>query len=251
MFRAYNLALPSRFKFDEWHVIGKNTLSRQKSQIDRKLQSFVMSNGTINATRMTANWFPSLKADIFISHSHEDEHLAITLTGLLNKAFGLTCFVDSCAWGYGNDLISLLDKGYCLNEKTGTYHYNTRNKTTAHVHMMLTIALTQMIDECEVVIFLNTPHSITPLDSVVGSNGTTSSPWIYCEIAMTRLIRTRSPQDHRATTMKEVIAKADSVKVAYDLNLGHLTSISIDHLIAWANASKEGEHPLDTLYTVA
>lgn len=34
---------------------------------------------------MTANWFPIMPADIFISRLHQDESLAISLAGKLKK----------------------------------------------------------------------------------------------------------------------------------------------------------------------
>lgn len=47
---------------------------------------------------MQVSWFPQIKADVFISHSHSDEKLAIIFAGWLYNAFGLTAFIDSCVW---------------------------------------------------------------------------------------------------------------------------------------------------------
>lgn len=64
--------------------------------------------------------------------------------------------------------------------------------------MMLSKALVTMMDRCECLFFLNTPSSITPAD-VIGEAGTgsTTSPWIYSEIAMSGLIRRKSMSQHR------------------------------------------------------
>ena len=67
---------------------------------------------------MQANWFPQIKADIFISHSHKDEDLALALAGWLKVSFGLTAFIDSCVWGYANDLLKMIDYKYCYQKKT-------------------------------------------------------------------------------------------------------------------------------------
>lgn len=51
--------------------------------------------------------------------------------------------------------------------------------------MIFSVALTQMIDNTECLFFQNTPNSITPNATI----NHTESPWIYFEIAMSRLIR--------------------------------------------------------------
>ena len=55
------------------------------------------------------------------------------------------------------------------------YDYNKRNYSTSHVHMMLSTALTMMMDEAECVIFLNTPNALSTKDIV----HKTESPWIF------------------------------------------------------------------------
>ena len=67
---------------------------------------------------MQANWFPQIKADIFISHSHKDKGLALALAGWLEETFGLTAFIDSCVWGYANKLLKMIDDEYCYQKKS-------------------------------------------------------------------------------------------------------------------------------------
>jgi len=171
--------------FNTFYGIGKTYTSVQKNNIKKTIDSYLFSNGTLNGSNMQENWFPQIKADIFISHSHKDEELALTLAGWLKETFGLTAFIDSCVWGYSNDLLKLIDDVYCRNINRNSYDYDKRNYSTSHVHMMLSVALTQMIDNTECLFFLNTPNSITP-DTIINQ---TESPWIYSEIAMSRLIR--------------------------------------------------------------
>lgn len=181
---------------------------------------------------MKANWFPQIKADIFISHSHKDWELALALAGWLRETFGLTAFIDSCVWGYANKLLKMIDDAYCYKTETNTYNYQKRNYSTSHVHMMLSVALTQMIDNTECLFFLNTPNSITP-DTIINQ---TESPWIYSEIAMSKLIRKKSKEEHRNKSLLEfqrTFAEGGSLKVRYDLPINHLTDIHAGCLKEW------------------
>lgn len=56
---------------------------------------------------MQSYWFPKINADIFLSHSHKDEKLIIAFAGWLKDTFNLDVFIDSCIWGYSNDLQKL------------------------------------------------------------------------------------------------------------------------------------------------
>lgn len=131
-----------------------------EKQVKNVLRNYVLKDGVIDGSIMQSNWFPKVEADVFISHSHKDEKRAIALAGWLYKKFGIKSFIDSCIWGYSNDLLKLIDKEHCYQEETNTYDYNLRNYSTSHVHMMLSVALTMMIDNTECILS-NTPNSIT------------------------------------------------------------------------------------------
>lgn len=53
------------------------------------------------------------------------------------------------------------------------------------VHMMLSSALSTMIDKCECVFFLNTPSSLN-------LNKKTESPWIYYELNIADVVQKKS-----------------------------------------------------------
>jgi len=46
------------------------------------------------------------------------------------------------------------------------YDYELRNYTTSHVHMMLSTALTEMIDNTECIMFYNTSLSVSLVDDL-------------------------------------------------------------------------------------
>ena len=267
MYRGFKLLLEDNY-FDRWDFetlkeIGSKSLSSQQTSIEETINSFVRNDGSLDGSMMQANWFPQIEADIFISHSHKDEDLALTLAGWLKVSFGLTAFIDSCVWGYANRLLKMIDNEYCYQKETNTYNYQKRNYSTSHVHMMLSVALTQMIDNTECLFFLNTPNSITPDDTIIEQ---TESPWIYSEIAMSRLIRKKELKEYRDVALLEsqrAFAEGGALNVRYDLPTEHLTEINEEILKIWKDSGcslsspnheylqypkKLRVHPLDKLY---
>lgn len=229
-----------------------------KKRVHQQLDTIISTDGNIDGTKMREDWFPSVDADIFISHSHSDEEQAIKLAGWLKEELGLTAFIDSCVWGYAGDLLKKIDDEYCWNEHSKMYDYAKRNYSTSHVYMMLSSALTMMIDKTECVFFLNTPASIKL--SEVSSK--TLSPWIYHELTMTQLIQKKSPVLHRKDLEKAVFKHASEsaqLNITYDVDLSNLIDLTDKDLRAWSNNKRASEikaflqskaniHPLDLLY---
>lgn len=214
------------------HELGNNHLLENKGQIEEQIDSFILADGFLDGSLMQENWFPQINADVFISHSHHDEELAIIFAGWLYETFGLTAFIDSCVWGYANDLLREIDNSYCRRQHSSHYDYNKRNYSTSHVHMMLSVALSQMIDNTECLFFINTPHSITT-ESVIQQ---TESPWIYMEISMSQLIRRKCKKEHRIHKITESFSDGGKLQVKYYLPTEHLISIDYRMLSHWERA---------------
>ena len=236
MYRGFNLLLENNFfhkgNFEAFKKVGSKSFSSQQTSIEETINFFVRNDGSLDGSMMQADWFPQIKADIFISHSHKDKGLALALAGWLKKTFGLTAFIDSCVWGYANKLLKMIDNEYCYQKGTNAYNYQKRNYSTSHVHMMLSVALTQMIDNTECLFFMNTTNSITPDPN----SNQTESPWIYSEIAMSRLIRKKELKEYRDGVLMEsqrTFAEGETLKVRYDLPIDHLTNIRANHLKKW------------------
>jgi hypothetical protein len=243
MYRGFNLAI--EMENESWLEHGKEIGERNKQAVEKTLMSFVANGGALDGTKVQQHWFPRLQAEVFISHSHSDAAQATTLAGWLHQTFGLMPFIDSAVWGYSDELLKLIDDIYCLNEDKLTYSYERRNGSTSHVHMMLSTALQMMMDSCECVIFLNTPNSITSSDAV----NKTLSPWLFMELAMIRLVRRKTPQDHRRL-VKRAGVKAE-MRIEYEVDLTGLFDINEDSLIKWRAEYREGVgHPLDCLYRI-
>ena len=134
MHRAFRLLSPE-FKYPSiYRLRGTLLHSNQEDYVLKSFQAFI-DKGQIDGSLLQNEWFPPLPCDVFISHSHSDEDLAIQLAGWLKLKLGLTSFIDSCAWGHARHLLRELDDEYCYQEETKTYNYRERNRTTSHVHM--------------------------------------------------------------------------------------------------------------------
>ena len=246
MYRGFNLSVPEDY-FQGYYDNGRGSHQNQKARVQSALDSFMDADGSLIASKLTADWFPSISSEVFISHSHQDSELAVRLAGFLNYEFNITSFIDSCVWGYSDELLRILDDEYCWQKDSETYNYRKRNRSTSHVHMMLSTALAKMMNNCECIIFLNTPKSIPSGDYIRGH--ITDSPWIYSEIAMTSLLQKRSPSDHRE--LAKSIARVDeALRIRYEVELNHLTKLSPADINKWQKNSpgSKGGNALDILY---
>ena len=227
---------------------GWKMLEADRTTVQNKLDEYLLSDGSLDGSKMQEDWFPQIEADVFISHSHRDEDLAFGLAGWLYENLGLTSFVDSAVWGYAPNLEKKLLRIYSHYSDQEDYD-DLKNFASAHVQMMLSVALTQMIDNTECLFFLNTPSSIS-IDAPI--DGTTPSPWIYSEISMSRLIRKRLPKRYKRP-LRESCQKYFAAKsVRYTLPMDHLTKLSRLDLKNWRSDCDCNVHrshaALDCLY---
>ena len=235
-------------ELEEYYEKGRTLYEGSKTTIKKTLNDFLLSDGSLDGSEMEANWFPQIDADIFISHSHQDEKLALGLAGWLYEHFGLKSFIDSSVWGYSDDLLEQIDDRYCRQKNSRRYNYKKRNRSTSHIHMMLSVALAGMIDNTECLFFLNTPHSQS-IDACI--KGTTSSPWIYSEIAMSRLMRQKTKEEYRRP-LNESFSEGPPIRLP--LLMDHLTKINSNDLMEWKeeffSPCECYEDPLDCLYNL-
>jgi hypothetical protein len=236
---------------DSYYKQGLELLNEQRAEVKIVLDDFAIRNGTLDGTAIQENWFPQIEADVFISHSHSDERLAVIFSTLLHDCFGLSTFIDSCIWGYSTKLLKLIDNKYCKNIDEDTYNYTKRNFSTSHVYMMLSTALMMMVDNCECIFFLDTPNAVNTKDVIQR----TQSPWIYSEINISRLIKKRRPErmrnihDSLIKSQGSTYSENFSLNVEYELNTSHFSSLSLDDFDRWKkNYDKVKGNSLDVLY---
>ncbi len=237
---------------------GCEIFQKHESEVQDCLSKYISEDGIINGSDLKEHWFSISEKDIFISHSHKDLNKVKAFAGWIYETFGLEAFIDSCSWGYCDELLRKIDNKYCYNPKTKTYNYNLRNYTTSHVHMMLSTALTEMMDKTECVIFFNTPNSINMAEELdkVTKKDKTVSPWIYHELSMTTLLK-ETPPDRNKVMLEHYAQRADNFTVAYDVTelLEGLTTLTDSDLLSWQRSwqqrsVKVKEEALDVLYQI-
>lgn len=214
---------------------GKASRMNLRDVIDTKIAS---GKWVLSGSDIESNWFPKLMNHVFISHSHQDEDLALALAGALKHWMELDAFVDSSVWGYYADLQKLIYQKITSlrGEVYGAQRTELENSIVSHVHCMLTKSLVQMMDQCECLIFLNTPSSIGIRD-VRGTSQETYSPWIYTEVEVSRFLRThedpRRPKMRKFAESVEGLAMRIKDIISYPLNLDHLGKVDFDGLWNW------------------
>jgi hypothetical protein len=256
MYRGFKLALDTTSNeiFRDLQLErGRIIFEGYRKLVSKQLNQYINSSNYLDGNGIQKAWFPQVKADIFISHSHNDEQLAYKLAGWLDQNFGLKAFIDTAVWGYGDDLLKEMDELYC-RKSNGNYDYADRNRSTAHVHMMLASAITSMIDQCECLFFLNTPSALRFAEG----KEITKSAWLYYEIGQSQMIRIQKPvralrEHYRTFSERGELKKALNFQVEYDLDTSHLSDIKTRELSRWLRLRQQNQdiNPLDLLYQIS
>ncbi len=231
----HNLVLNNLF-----NNISKTQISEYKNRTKKPLMSwvadFIAKHKDLNFTpieEITNRYMEQLNFDIFISHSHDDEELAIKLAIMIESTTTLKVFIDSLYWGNSRDILKELDAHYALNHKTNNYDYDIRNMTTAHTYLMLASSLTSIIDKTEIFLFLESDAS-THLEK---GKTRTYSPWIMHEIQISKIIKKKPSSNAGSRILKfknESIVIGDSKpNLSYLLNTNHLNRINHNDLALW------------------
>jgi len=169
-----------------------SAIEKLRSQITES--SLLRDKPHVRAESIWTDWFNTVNADVFISHSSANGDVAVQLANWLYSNFKFKSFVDSQFWLRINELQREFDKGLLHDEivydKYGNRHvkkyydYEKRNQSTAHVHALLTYSLTKMIEKTPYFIFIKSANSVRFEDSVKNI----TSPWIFHELAIVDLM---------------------------------------------------------------
>lgn len=252
MFMGFNLNLQEQFfeaekGLEEYVEIWKNNFKSNEEKWKKNLKEYIL-NETIDGIKLQGDWFPEINADIFISHSHQDERLAQALAGWLYDVFGIKSFIDSDRWGYIDELLEQLNDEYSDKDEVmgyRIYSYEKSNRVSQNVNTMLTIALHKMIDKTEAILLLNTDNSVKGMK---GEKGITYSPWIYSEMVCSNIIRKKSLlayRDYKINTvfhedeMKKTNMAFLGIEISYTMPIAHLESINEKKLSQWKKGYEE------------
>lgn len=206
---------------------GKKQTEKQKKQVYKNINELV-SGDIIDGDMLQKIWFPDEifgdKPFIFMSHSHKDEELVLKLAGFINGIFGINCFIDSCIWGYCEDLKKELNdctNGVCHKCECGNFTYNLNC-----IDMMLSSALMSVIDKSECLFFINTPSSINLRDK-------TESPWIYYELNIASIIEKKS---HVTQYLNESCRSFIAKSIEFTPKIQKMKELDTSIILKWAKA---------------
>jgi hypothetical protein len=244
MYRGFKLSLGSSIPWSK--SVGESLYKANGEKVKSVLDSFLTGNGTIDGGKLQENWFPQIEADVFISHSHKDKDAAIAFAGWLSTTFGLKPFIDSCVWGYANELLTQIDKKYSGHSSGSGYDYEKIKYSASHVYMMLAMALGKMLDNTECLIFINTPNSISANDVI----SKTLSPWLYMEMVLSGMLRENEPKRRGIRKAEESLAIASHLQVEHNVDLGLFATLDGATLQKWQSQYTSRKHALDVLYGI-
>ena len=228
----------------------------------------IIENKYINGQTIQRNWFPVLEnIDVFLSHSHMDINDVTAFAGWLQENLGVKVFIDSELWGnieeLEHTLEELVNKPAYVDRHGKVYDYANTRRFFQHTNAMLSIALEQMMDAAEVMFFLNSNQSI-PIRTNDSMNAT-YSPWIYTEIACSKILRRkplicyRDVRRYRNQLLEESVVIAKRLEedffnyiIVHPLDLEHLIKLTVDDLrklnLNYIDNQSDGLTSLDILY---
>ena len=233
MYKGFNLKLEDASKLENDGKYSEDLIANKK-RITSKFHELILSDGYLDAEELMKTWFPKNEYHVFISHSHKDAEIAECLANWLHENFGLKAFIDSHVWGYANELLQELNDLYAKKDAE-TYNYAPAIANAAHVHLMLSTALNEVIDNAECLFFLNTDNT---LEKTLLKNGfeesRTASPWIMSELKTSSIIRKKLSHD-RNLVRKSISMEGmtESAKFLYSAPTEHLIDLSEDDLVNW------------------
>ncbi len=231
---------------------SKEFYEKNKVEVRKGLENYLSPDGRMNMKELEEDWFPNIKADIFISHSHQDEEKAKLLAFFLKEKFGLITFIDSMVWKNVIDLLKKIDEKYNKIKGTNNYSYKGSTWAAANVHLILMMALVKMIDKCECAIFMDTPNSLEISNS--SEEKFTGSPWIYSEIEILNRIQQKKPTREKKIGMENIFDESFNPK--YNIQLKNFKEIDSKILEEWLLTSNDknkrlnSEISLDILYEI-
>ncbi len=245
------------FYIKNYYACGKEYSEEHKRNLKNGLENYIDYNtGLINGDKLEKEWFNEIKADIFISHSHKDKDLAISIAGWLKEEMKLKAFVDCTVWGYADDILKEINNkyNYLRTEDDGsiTYSHRKANYAASHVYLMLNSALNNMINKTECFMFINTNNSTRTMDKDRATTETLS-PWIYSEIVMANTMKPQPPV--RPTYLEKNAVfygeMNEDMGMTHKVDFSDFETVDLSTFTIWKNEIKYDEHPLDTLYKLA
>lgn len=260
--------------FWKYRRIGSRHLSEQEKNFSESLDDFV-EDGVISAEKLEQGLYPSVRADVFLSHSGRDIDVVLAFAGWLYQNFGLRSFVNETVWDQSCRMFKILDEA-CGGSNEADIPYESllmKTKRTcralqkrwsmisSHADMILSTALLKMIDRTEAFFVINPGRRSNP----TGNRGTaqTDSPWIYSEVLYSSIIRRKPLSEYRnygeAFLREDLQLALESLyfmTVTYNLDMKGVVHLAPGKLEQWRGSYElqklhdTSMHQLDALYEI-
>lgn len=184
----------------------------------------------ISADKIIQECFNQQNYDVFISYSSKDKDYASCLKYFIGNELKLKCFLDYDVWGNAYEIMNTIDDEFnrinCFQDR---YEYEGVRQSSINVSMMLTEALTHMLEICPVVIFISSENSISNINGRTDKldiNDKTYSPWLYHEISMVNMM-------NRIQSGKRPFTKEASAIFEFSLDTSWFETIDDKRLLGW------------------
>lgn len=210
---------------------------KRESSIQELLKSKIdITKGTIDAEEIKNGWLP-VKAHyhVFISYSHDDIVKARKLATWLESQ-GVSCFLDAFFWNNADALLQIIDDAKCKNPNGKTYNYKKRNYSTSLIHAILSMAILEAVDKCDIGFFIKSSHSLTLDFDCIKSH--TLSPWIYEELNIMARIDKRVPTwlcnsgiKMFSRGAKMIVESTAPIPTKFEVPLDHLVELEATDLL--------------------
>lgn len=197
-----------------------NTPSSNCKKVFAKIYNELAKN-KISAANLEKELFPHIKADVFLSHSHTDKKIALEIQNKLYTNKKINVFTDFSVWEDVQDIFNEL----CPKSRNPREIYTI----TTQLNAILSMALTKMLSDTPILIFLNTTNANSDLKNK------TYSPWIYQEILMSNLMLSQ----YNFST--ESFTEEKKVVVEYDLSMNNFNRISTHSFDLWMNKKSDSK----------
>lgn len=260
MYRAFLLKINRSMPHRKRRIgIYKRKVVDSSSRLMAQLEGLLLGADAIDAESVSALMFPRGAPDVFLSHSYLDRAYAVELAAKM-RGLGLNVFIDSEVWGSVYDLLRKIDHKFCWDEQTQAYSYEKRNRSTAHIYMILNSALQHMIDRSEAFIFVASNNSLviegtkSEINNLDGEK--TASSWIHSELVFSSMVRRNVPErmviemTRRKMQLLQPEQFEKNLVVHHAAPLKHLELITDFALKQWFRPARYRvrQHPLDKLY---
>ena len=228
-------------KMLEEYATKFNALPKKDKKIrEEEIRSLIKSGDELDASKILDIVSPQGNFDVFISHYHENEKLALSVAAIL-KGKGYKPFVDSQYWLHFDAVAENLNNYHFHKDTKGSevYDHSKTKMVQKHCDVMLISALSNVMAKCKYLIFINPPENIIGIETYSKTDSAspkTYSPWIYWELIFAEILLKENKNSLRECKMFDA---EDLPSIKYPLSVKNMIKLSVSDITTNKWAEKE------------